>query len=139
MADNASVTTFTSVNSNESWVPEDDHVLIKSSTAPLPVPYGTRDVITDKLIYTGTRMAEFSGERKRGRFYTRKTYMSLNTPKRNPFNRKPISEVLYYTAAITPRDVSKKGGRSKTLRGVRGGRRRGMVVRRSSMRKTQRR
>jgi len=128
-ANNETVTTLNSVDSVESWTPPDRDLVEITAAAPLSVPYGSRDAITNKLIRQGMQMADFSGERGRGRYYTRKTYKSLNVPKRNPFNRRPIGGVLYYVASITPRVPRPKGGSTRNQR-----RRRGLSTRRNHRR-----
>jgi len=113
-ADAASVTTYQSVESANDWSPPNSTIVEKTATSPLPVPYGTRDAITDKLINDGMKMADFCGERHHNRYYSLKTYRSLESPKRNPFDRAQIKEVLYYIATVT----------RKSARNVRGGHRR---------------
>lgn len=118
-----SITTYNVSNSDEPWEPEHAQITEKIAPAPLSVPYGTRNVITNKLIYEGMKMADFAGERNRGRFYTRKTFKSLEIPKRNPFDRATIKEVLYYVASIAPK--AGRGGRySRSRRGLGRSRRR---------------
>lgn len=120
-ADDNSITTYSPTVSVESWEPPDSQLEEKTAPAPLSVPYGTRNVITNKLIYQGMKMANFAGERDRGRFYTRKTFESLEVPKRNPFDRATIKEVLYYTASIAPK--AGHGGRYSRRGRGRGSRR----------------
>ena len=112
-----SVTTLNSSTSVESWTPPDEKVSIIIEEQPITVPRGTRDAITNKLIYNGMFMADFSGERGHGRYYTRKTYRSLDIPRRNPFTRALIKEVIYYTASVSTKSVT-RGGRTRrrTLR-----------------------
>ena len=107
-----SVTTLNSNASVESWHPPDDTVMVTVAIQPLVVPRGTRDAITNKLILNGMAMADFSGERTHGRYYTRKTYKSLDFPRRNPFTRALIEDVIYYTASVPPKSVI-RGGRTR--------------------------
>lgn len=104
----------------------DDTYRFEEAEAPLPpptvnIPEGQADLIMFDEIPEGTRMADFHGERARGRFYTEQTYRSLD-PKRNPSTRKTIlpSEVTLYTAHLDPslpvQKVIGGGKRRKTKR-----------------------
>ena len=123
VTDAASVTTYDSVESVDAWVPPETTIVEKRAAAPLVVPYGTRDALTDRLIRNGMRMADFSNERARGRFYTEKSFKSLDRPQRNPFDRSLINEVLYYVAAIARKAggcSGRRGGHRDTRRRSRG-------------------
>ena len=121
-ANAASVTTYQSVEAADGLSPPDSTIVEKTAIGPLTVPYGTRDAITDKLINNGMKMADFSGEIGRGRYYSLKTFRSLDVPKRNPFDRALIKEVLYYIAAVARKPTS-GGGDRRSSRRRSGGRR----------------
>lgn len=113
--------TLTTFNPNDEnamdiWIPEAVEIA-EQDLDSLPVPSGTRDSVSYKLIREGMPMADFDGEREQKRYYTLKTYKSLDKPKRNPYTRGVITSVDYYKARISHRndqeDPLRHGGRAR--------------------------
>lgn len=125
-ANAASVTTYQSTESDDEWFAPESTIVVKTANTPLVVPYGSRDAITNKLIYNGMKMVDFSNEREHNRYYTFNTFRSLDLPKRNPFDRTLIKEVLYYVATVARkstggRQTSRNRHSRRRLRYSRGG------------------
>ena len=113
-------------NSLDIWIPEQAEI-VEHDLDSLPVPSGTRDSVSYKLIREGMPMADFDGERRQKRYYTLKTYKTLDHPKRNPYTRGRITSVDYYRARITHKNDQEDrflGGRARQT-GRRTRRRRG--------------
>ena len=116
--DSNTLTTYNPNNENslDIWIPEQAEIA-EHDLDSLPVPSGTRDSVSYKLIREGMPMADFDGEREQKRYYTLKTYKTLDHPKRNPYTRGRITSVDYYRARITHKNdlegLPRIGGRAR--------------------------
>ncbi len=94
---NSNNNTISNSNSNNN---NNNNASNSNNIPSITIPSNAVNAISGEPIERGTTMVNFHNEKEHGRYYTKSTYNSLQSPKRNPFTRQYIipSSVIKYKA-----------------------------------------